>query len=213
MFLSVRCSINKITHPPPLASHHVCQPLTLRLEVPQFCHICKLNHYDTLAHVTVRFRRVPFLLSCLDPRAHLVKALSSWVLDFLYIKHKVYSKKHLYRNEGCMELEPALNYGFLWRTSISILITWDTPRHTQWWGCVAGSALQSDEWLVHGIARGMWVLVGSLFMFSNFYWLDLHNKTRVALAKLWWNIYKNWTEDSTSLDLAVVTGSACLLIS
>ena len=31
---------------------------------------------------------------------------------------------------------------------------------------------------------GMWVLFGSFFMISNFYQLDLHNKTLVALAYL-----------------------------
>ena len=35
-------------------------------------------------------------------------------------------------------------------------------------------------------------------MFSNFYQLDLHNKTRVALANLQWNICKNQIENQTS---------------
>ena len=30
----------------------------------------------------------------------------------------------------------------------------------------------------------MWVLFGSFVMFSNFYQVDLHDKTRVALAML-----------------------------
>ena len=34
---------------------------------------------------------------------------------------------------------------------------------------------------------------GLLFMFSNFYRLDLHNKTWVAVANLRWGIRKNWT--------------------
>jgi hypothetical protein len=33
-------------------------------------------------------------------------------------------------------------------------------------------------------SEGMWVLVGSFFMFSDFYQLDLQNKTCVALADL-----------------------------
>ena len=42
-------------------------------------------------------------------------------------------------------------------------------------------------------------------MFSNFYRLDLHNKkTHVTLANLRWNIYKNWIENQTSLDLVMV---------
>ena len=32
--------------------------------------------------------------------------------------------------------------------------------------------------------KGMWVLFGSFFMFSNFYQLDLHNKTCIAVANL-----------------------------
>ena len=59
----------------------------------------------------------------------------------------------------------------------------------------------------------MWVLFGSSFMFSNFYWLDLHNKTHVALANLWWHIYKHQIEYQTSLDLVVVIRSWYLLIS
>jgi hypothetical protein len=41
-----------------------------------------------------------------------------------------------------------------------------------------------------GYVYGMWVLFGSDLMFSNFYWLDLHDKIHVALAILWWNITK-----------------------
>ena len=33
-------------------------------------------------------------------------------------------------------------------------------------------------------------LFRSLFMFSNFYWLDVHNQTCVAFANLWWDICK-----------------------
>ena len=32
--------------------------------------------------------------------------------------------------------------------------------------------------------RRMWMLFGSICIFSNVYWLDLHNKTRVVLANL-----------------------------
>ena len=32
--------------------------------------------------------------------------------------------------------------------------------------------------------KGMWVLFGLFFMFSNFYQLDSHNNTSVALADL-----------------------------
>ena len=59
----------------------------------------------------------------------------------------------------------------------------------------------------------MWVLFGSNFMFSNFYQLYLHNKTCIALANLQWNIYKNWIENWTNLDVVMVSGSACSLIS
>ena len=51
---------------------------------------------------------------------------------------------------------------------------------------------------------GLWVLsvkltvFGSFFMFSNFYRLDLHHKTRVASANLQLNISNNWIENQTS---------------
>ena len=37
---------------------------------------------------------------------------------------------------------------------------------------------------------GMWVLFGTYYMFSNFYQLNLHNKSCVALVNLQWNISK-----------------------
>jgi phage gp46-like protein len=36
---------------------------------------------------------------------------------------------------------------------------------------------------IAAMASGMWVLFGSLFMFSTFYQLDLHNESFVALEK------------------------------
>ena len=59
----------------------------------------------------------------------------------------------------------------------------------------------------------MWVLFGPFVMFFNFYEVDLHNKTRVALANLQWNLYQKQIENWTSHDLVMVIGSACLLIS
>jgi len=56
-------------------------------------------------------------------------------------------------------------------------------------------------------SEGMWVLVGSFFMFSDFYQLDLQNKTCVALADLQWSIRKNHTSD-----LVMVTKNARLLV-
>jgi hypothetical protein len=49
---------------------------------------------------------------------------------------------------------------------------------------------------------GMWFLFSLFFMFFNFYWLDLHNKTCVALADLWWSISKNQVENWTSHDVS-----------
>ena len=45
--------------------------------------------------------------------------------------------------------------------------------------------------------RRMWMLFGSICIFSNVSWLDLHNKTRVVLANLWWNVCKNHNENQT----------------
>ena len=50
-------------------------------------------------------------------------------------------------------------------------------------------------------------------MFSNFYQLDVHKKTHVAMANLRWNIYNNRIEKQTSLDLVKGIGSVSLLIS
>ena len=49
------------------------------------------------------------------------------------------------------------------------------------------------------------------FMISNFYRLDSHNKTGVALANLHWNMCWNWTENQTSLDLIMIIGSSCFV--
>ena len=59
----------------------------------------------------------------------------------------------------------------------------------------------------------MCMLFGSFFMFSNFYQLYLHNITRVALANLPCTLCKTQIENRISLDLVMVIGSACLLIS
>ena len=51
-------------------------------------------------------------------------------------------------------------------------------------------------------------------MFSAFYGLEFtHTKTRVALANLQRNICKNRNEYRVSLDLVMIIGSVCLLIS
>ena len=50
----------------------------------------------------------------------------------------------------------------------------------------------------------------SCFLFSNFYRLDLHNQTWIALTNVWWSISKNRIENQTSFDLVMGTGSACL---
>ena len=59
--------------------------------------------------------------------------------------------------------------------------------------------------------QGMQVLFGFFFTFSNFCWLDLHNKTCVRLAILRWSFSKNWIENQTSSDLVMIIGSAYLL--
>ena len=58
----------------------------------------------------------------------------------------------------------------------------------------------------------MWVLFGMFFIFTNFYILDLHNKTRVALANLQLNICKNQIEIHTFPNVVMVIGLGCLLI-
>ena len=57
------------------------------------------------------------------------------------------------------------------------------------------------------------MLVGLFFMFSNFYRLDVHNKTRVAIANLRRKLCKNRIENHTSPSLVIVIRSACLLVS
>ena len=47
----------------------------------------------------------------------------------------------------------------------------------------------------------MWVLFGSFFTFSNSSWLDSHNKTRVALENLRWNICRNRIEDQIYFEM------------
>ena len=59
---------------------------------------------------------------------------------------------------------------------------------------------------------GMWVWFGLIFMFSNFYRLDLHNKTCVAWANPQWNICKNRIENRTSPYVVMGTRGACFLI-
>jgi len=56
------------------------------------------------------------------------------------------------------------------------------------------------------VLQGMWVLFGLFYMFSNFYRLDFHNETFVALANLQQCFSQNWT----SPILVVVIRSACL---
>ena len=56
----------------------------------------------------------------------------------------------------------------------------------------------------------MWVLFELFLMFTNFYRLDLHNKTCVALANLQGNhSNKTPTTNRTLFDLVKVTRSAC----
>ena len=62
------------------------------------------------------------------------------------------------------------------------------------------------------IGQGMWALFGSFFMLSNFYKLDSHNETSVALANLQWRISKRWIEGRTTLDIRYDYQTACLLI-
>ena len=59
----------------------------------------------------------------------------------------------------------------------------------------------------------MWVLVGSFFTFSNFYRLDSHNKTHVAIANLWRNICQSRIGNNTSLHSIMLIISACMFIS
>jgi hypothetical protein len=52
--------------------------------------------------------------------------------------------------------------------------------------------------------QGTGVLVYRVFMFSNFYCLNLHHKIHVALANLQWNICINRIENWISLNLVMV---------
>ena len=54
----------------------------------------------------------------------------------------------------------------------------------------------------------MWVLFGSISMFSNFYEVYLHNKMCVAIANLWWISCKN----ETSPYLVMIICSVCVLV-
>ena len=61
------------------------------------------------------------------------------------------------------------------------------------------------RWHIHAFCgcfakflQGMRVLFYLFFTFSNFWWLDLHNETCVALANLRWSFSKNWIENWTS---------------
>jgi len=40
-------------------------------------------------------------------------------------------------------------------------------------------------------------VIATFFMFSNFYQLDDHNKSHVALVNVQWNIWENWIENGT----------------
>jgi hypothetical protein len=75
----------------------------------------------------------------------------------------------------------------------------------------------AHPWHRHGWqpswTQGMWVSFGRFFVFSNFYSLSSHNKTRVASTNLQRNICRNRIESWTSFDLVMVIRSACLLVS
>ena len=57
------------------------------------------------------------------------------------------------------------------------------------------------------------MLFGFFSMFFNSYRLDLHNKTRVALAIYGETFAKNRIKIWTPVSLVMVVGSACLLVS
>ena len=65
--------------------------------------------------------------------------------------------------------------------------------------------LNVDTW-------GMWVLFTLVSSCSPTLLIILHNKTSVALTYLLWNINKTQIINSTSLDLGMLIGSACLLV-
>jgi hypothetical protein len=58
-----------------------------------------------------------------------------------------------------------------------------------------------------------WVLLGSIFMFSNFYRVSSHYETCGALANFMQrSINTNWIENRTMLVLIIIIGSAHLLL-
>ena len=79
---------------------------------------------------------------------------------------------------------------------------WDLPQALSW--------MQSSPTFISTPIRYLDV-IGSCFMLSSFYRLDLHNKTTKLL--LHQQIYKNQIENRTSPNLVMVIGSACFVIS
>ena len=71
--------------------------------------------------------------------------------------------------------------------------------------CVKNHSSITPILLLGKIAQGMGVIFDLVFMFSNFYLLDLHNKTYVSLANLQWNnCKKNWIKNWTLHDLVTI---------
>ena len=59
----------------------------------------------------------------------------------------------------------------------------------------------------------IWVLFGSLVMFSNFYQLDLHKKNSCCINKILKKYPQKWIEIWTSRAFIMAIKSVCLLIS
>ena len=93
---------------------------------------------------------------------------------------------------GC--IHPSIHHPS--RDHVQVVQVWPyLPCGSSWQDLGHGNLLFTKG---HGKVHGC--LFGSFFMFSNFYWLDLHPKqTRVALVNLRWYVCKNWIETHTSL--------------
>ena len=75
------------------------------------------------------------------------------------------------------------------------------------WSCVSNLTRTCIKKFQINHIQGMCMLINLFFMFSNFHWLDSHNKMCIASAHLWWNVNKK----QTYFDLGMVIISAYLL--
>ena len=131
----------------------------------------------------------------------------------MLFKYFFYKTRHLYLNEWCLvryESKCKYHKDEFWMWLHKILcskVKWPTTwsTHIEWMCGTYRKTLSSNlnlPDLTH-FDVSVWCKVCGcyfvpFFMFSNFYWLDLHKKIGVALANLWWNTWKNHTKNQIS---------------